>query len=120
MSFKFYSITYEALLKDKNAEIKDLFDWITIETPKITKAKESKESDLAAKRSTLWKNMKRGSSFVPQQTNKWQTEGKLTQEEIEMIEYSAYDSMKELGYLPVTSSLSIKDYTVSFILPCIL
>lgn len=109
-------VRYEALLKDKQAVLADLYEFIGTrragnllrigsvlemesQEQQTEKAKGGAEAKKAAVLSYQFRNLVRGPSFAQQQMAKWlQGSEPLSTEEIQLIESVSHETMTKLGY----------------------
>jgi uncharacterized membrane protein YfcA len=106
---KVYTISYEALLKDKEKQLDKLAPFITGGLPdedlqsheENYNSESSNEARLRAGKSKLWQNLTRGDSFRKEQLCKWRQTDDMTETDISHVEAGCYDEMLELGYVPV-------------------
>ena len=103
-----HAVSYESLLHDSEAEIKSMGYFLS-EIGNVSRSNayvvpktDSTEAKNRAGKSTLWKNLTRGSSFAALQLNKWVKSLEKDGVELEMIESASWDVMEQLGYVHAT------------------
>lgn len=121
---KMYLISYESLLKDKEAELQALSGFLL-----GTETKEAivdmnqhdkyitEEAALRAEKSKLWQNLNRKISLVEEQMIKAESHPGLSEADIKHIEASCFNEMEKLGYalvnkehIPRVTQLEIEQF----------